>query len=219
MPASSNRIVLIDNHPLFVEAMSQRINRLPGLEVAGTACDSDAGWNCVQEHQPDLVVLNLEIPGRGAFSVAEELVERFPSTRIIFWADYFSDVILDEVLRLNAGGFLLTSEPTERIIDAFRSVCQGETVYSDEIAARLEYDAEAGRFVAKFFNSLATLTIRELAVLRDLARGESVKDIAHTLALSDRAVESHKYRIMRRLGIHDRVELARYAIREGLAVP
>lgn len=219
MTAPRHRIVLIDNHPLLVEAVTQRLGALSDLVVAGTAADSDSGVRLVRRQRPDVAIINLDIPGCGAFAVAEELADRRPSTRCLFWGDYYSDVILDEALRLNAKGFLLTREPSQRVIDAIRAVCRGETAFSDEIAARLDFDRDAGRFVARYHNNLAMLTTRQLTVLRHLSRGESVKSIARTMCLSDRAVESHKYRIMRRLGIHDRVELARYAIREGLAVP
>ncbi|MBX3436853.1 MAG: response regulator transcription factor [Planctomycetaceae bacterium] len=213
------QLTLVDNHPLYLEALTRRLSETPDLRVVGIAVDSETGIACVQEHEPHLVVINVDIPGRGAFAMADVLRRRVRSTRVLFWGDYFSDVLLDEALRLNAAGYLLTDEPTAAIVDALRSVCRGQTVFSPTIAERLAFDPDSGRYVAKYHNDLATLTGRQFAVLRRLARGESVKDVARAMALSERAVESHKYRIMRRLGIHDRVELARYAIREGLAVP
>lgn len=219
MSAPRYRLVLIDNHPLFIEALTQRIGRTTDLEIVSSAFDSESGLQRSLEHRPDLVVINIDIPGRGACNVADDLATRLPATRVIFWGDSFSDVLLDEALRLRVAGCLLTSESAERVLEAFRAVCQGETVFSPEIDERLEYSAEAGRLVAKFHGHLAMLTSRQLTVLRHLARGESVKDVAKRMAISERAVESHKYRIMRLLGIHDRVELARYVIQEGLAVP
>lgn len=95
-------------------------------------------------------------------------------------------------------------------------VCRGEKYYSNEVLDRLEYDPEQGEYQVKTHSYLSTLTLRQLQVLRHLVRGESVKEVAKTMTLSERAIESHKYRIMQKLGIHDRVELARFAIREGL---
>ena len=83
----------------------------------------------------------------------------------------------------------------------------------------MDYNSTAKRYLVRSNSYLLTLTNRQLEVLRHLARGESVKEVAKSMVLSERAIESHKYRIMQKLGIHDRVELARYAIREGLTVP
>ncbi len=219
MTAPLYRLVLIDNHPLYMEGLTQRIGQTQDMRVVGSAADSETGLQAALEHQPDVIVIQIEIPGRGALALADSLSARLPASRVLFVGDDFSDVLLDEALRLNAVGYLLTSEPSAKVIDALRGVCRGETAFSPEVAARLAFDSDAGRFVAKYHNDLAMLSNRQLAVLRHLARGETVRGVAQTMALSERAVESHKYRIMRRLGIRTRVELARYAIREGLTVP
>ncbi len=219
MTAPLYRLVLIDNHPLFLEALAQRVGETRDMQVVGTAGDSEAGLQAALEHQPDVVVIQIEIPGRGALALADSLSARLPMARILFIGDDFSDVLLDKALRLNAAGYLLTSESSSTFIDALRTICRGEAAFSPEVASRLTFDSETSRFVAKYHSDLGMLSNRQLAVLRHLARGETIRSVAQTMALSERAVESHKYRIMRRLGIRTRVELARYAIREGLTVP
>ncbi len=96
---------------------------------------------------------------------------------------------------------------------------RGDRCFSNEALDRLDYNPAIKRYLVRSTSYLLTLTNRQLEVLRHLARGESVKEVAKAMVLSERAIESHKYRIMQKLGIHDRVELARYAIREGLTVP
>lgn len=213
------KIAIIDEHPMFVEALSQRIAQFDEMQVVFTAEDSETGFRRALEHQPDLVLIAMDIPGRGVFTLADELARRLPAARVVFFADVVTDVFLDEALRFDAAGFLLTSDPVDRFIENIRSACRGGTVFSDSVADRLEYDSETRRYSAKITSYLATLTSRQTAVLRHLVRGDSVKEVSRTMSLSERAIESHKYRIMRKLGIHDRVELARYAIREGLAIP
>ncbi len=219
MLTQSFKIAIIDEHPMFVEALTQRIGQSDEMDVAFTAEDSETGLRLALEHQPDLVLIAMDIPGRGVFTLADELARRLPAARVVFLADVVTDVFLDEALRLDAAGFLLTSDPVERLIDSIRAACQGGTAFSDAVTDRLEYDPETKKYAAKVTSYLSTLTSRQTAVLRHLVRGESVKEVSRTMALSERAIESHKYRIMRKLGIHDRVELARYAIREGLAIP
>jgi len=219
MLSQSFKIAIVDEHPLFAEAFSQRIDQTDGMTVVYTAQDSEQGFRSALTYQPDLVLMSVDIPGRGAFTLSDELSRRLPAARQIFLSDYVSDVFLDEALRRGAAGYLLTSDSTDRLIASIQSACQGGTAFSDAVMERLEYDPATKTYSVKVTSYLATLTSRQTEVLRHLVRGESVKEVSRTMALSERAIESHKYRIMRKLGIHDRVELARYAIREGLAIP
>lgn len=219
MHAPSFRIAIVDDHPLFVEGLSQKIVATGEMEVIFAAVDSERGMRLALEHQPELVLINMEIPGRGAFTLADELARRLPIARVVFLSDDPTDVFLDEALRLKAAGVLLTSDPPDRLMTCLRTICQGGIAFSADVMERLEYQPESKQYVVKVADYLASLTGRQTAVLRHLVRGDSVKEVSRTMSLSERAIESHKYRIMRRLGIHDRVELARYAIREGLALP
>ncbi len=144
---------------------------------------------------------------------------RLPALNLVFFTDYVTDVFLDQTLRVNARGYLLKGERSPQIVHALRTASRGESCFSPEVLERLEYNPAAQRYLVRSNSYLLTLTNRQLEVLRHLARGESVKEVAKAMVLSERAIESHKYRIMQKLGIHDRVELARYAIREGLTVP
>ncbi|MCA9073931.1 MAG: response regulator transcription factor [Planctomycetaceae bacterium] len=219
MNAPSSRIAIVDGHPLFVEGLTQKIVATGEMEVVFTAADSDRGLRLALEHQPEIVLINMEISGRGAFTLADELARRLPIARIVFLSDDPTDVFLDEALRLNAAGVLLTNDPTDRLMACLRTICHGGVAFSADVMERLEYQPDTKKYVVKVADYLASLTGRQTTVLRHLVRGDSVKEVSKTMSLSERAIESHKYRIMRRLGIHDRVELARYAIREGLALP
>ena len=107
----------------------------------------------------------------------------------------------------------------QNLSDAILRAVAGESSFSPEVLERLNFNQETKRYSLKVESSLSTLTGRQVEVLRHLARGESVKEIARLMHLSHKSVDSHKYRIMNKLGIHDRVELARFAIREGLLTP
>ncbi len=219
MVAQMYKVAIVDDRPLFVEAITQRLGQSGEMEVVFSADNSERGLRLAFDHQPHVVLLNMDISGWGAFTLADELMRRLPACRTVYLADDPTDVFLDEALRLHAVGVLLTSDPAERLFAGIKAVCQGGTAFSDAVMERLEYQSDTKRYTVKVANYLASLTGRQTAVLRHLVRGDSVKEVSRTMSLSERAIESHKYRIMRRLGIHDRVELARYAIREGLALP
>lgn len=212
-------VFIVDDCPLLCDALTELLQRNHEFQVLGSANNSDDGFRRIMELKPDLVLCDVELPGRGAFTMAEEVLARLPGLTLVFFSDYVTDVFLDQTLRVNARGYLVKSERPDRIVEALRVAIRGNYCFSTEVLDRLEYSPGAKRYIVRSSNYLMGLTNRQLEVLRHLARGESVKEVAKAMILSERAIESHKYRIMQKLGIHDRVELARYAIREGLTVP
>lgn len=210
------QVIIVDPHPIIVDGLTERLEATGEFEVVAALKDSNRAFFEVLERQPDLVIMELELPGRGATAVAEHIRYRLPATRILFFTSYMTDVFLDLALKIGVDGYMLKSDSSQQIIDGVRDVMSGESYYSAEVLERLEYDLENNEYQVKTQSFLASLTLRQLQVLRHLVRGESVKEVAKAMTLSERAIESHKYRIMQKLGIHDRVELARFAIREGL---
>ncbi|HUQ70299.1 MAG TPA: response regulator transcription factor, partial [Planctomycetaceae bacterium] len=132
---------------------------------------------------------------------------------------FLADIFIEQSLKLGFSGYLLKSEPLRELVSAIERVAAGEPVFSQAVAERLTFDPDKSQYVVRHESDLSALTLRQLEVLRHLACGQSVKEISHMMKLSQKSVDSHKYRIMNKLGIHDRVLLARFAIREGLMVP
>ncbi len=216
MESTVKQVVLVDEHPAILDSLRNRLNETGEFEVVATVGNSDKAYFEVMERVPDLVIMELELPGRGATAVAEQIHHRLPATKIVFYTSFGADIYIDFAMKIGISGFVLKNEPLELLIQGLRSVCQGEKYFSNEVLERLEFDRNTGEYHVKTHSYLSTLTLRQLQVLRHLVRGESVKEVAKIMTLSERAIESHKYRIMQKLGIHDRVELARFAIREGL---
>lgn len=216
MGRTKKEVVLVDNHPIVIEALKNRLNETGQYEVVATVNNSDKAFFEIMERVPDLVIMEIELPGRGATAVAEQIKQRLPATQIVFFTHYDSDVYIDFALKIGVSGYVVKTDPIELFLGGLDAVCQGEKYYSNDVLERLEYDPESGDYCVRTQSYLSTLTLRQLQVLRHLVRGESVKEVARIMTLSERAIESHKYRIMQKLGIHDRVELARFAIREGL---
>jgi len=219
MDVAPIRVLLVDDHQMLLESLSQCLEKQPSIRVVGTARTSDDLLKCVRETKPQVVVMDLNLPGRGAFDAVSDLRHDFPTVKVLFLSGFLADVFVTQALRLRVGGYLLKGVPVKTLVDAIQKVAAGQTVYSPEIEERVIFDPALRRYVSQNESDLSTLTARQLEVLRHLARGESVKDIAKQMYLSQKSVDSHKYRIMNKLGIHDRVELARFAIREGLMVP
>jgi DNA-binding NarL/FixJ family response regulator len=213
------RIVLVDDHLMLVDSLVSRFHRDTNIEVVGTATNADDGLSLILETEPDVVILDVELPGRGSFDIAEEISSRLKNTRMIFLTGYLSDIFIELALRVNAVGYLLKGEPIESLIHAIKKAARGEYCFSQSVQERLIYDQKKNRYSIQSQSMLASLTSRQIEVLRHLARGKSVKEVARSMHLSEKSIDSHKYRIMHKLGIHDRVELARYSIREGLTLP
>lgn len=213
------RVALLDDHLLLLDAVAERINSHPQMEVVVKATNADEGLRGILETRPDVAVLDVELPGRGVFEMAGEVRARQKNTKILFLTGYCSDVFIEHALRAKAHGYLIKGEPIEFLLDSILRVASGEKCFSQQVANRMDFDESRNRHTLRSDTPLSNLTSRQLEVLRHLARGESVKEVAKSMHLSQKSVDSHKYRIMHKLGIHDRVKLACYAIREGLSLP
>ena len=129
------------------------------------------------------------------------------------------DIYVDQALRTKVAGYVLKTDTLANLVTAVQRVANGGTFFSEQIRERITLDPVTGQMKTQCESRLATLSDRQIEVLRNLAIGLSVKDVAKKMHISVKSVDSHKYRIMQALEIHDRVDLARYAIREGLVCP
>ena len=210
------RILLVDDHALVREALAVQLSNMVEFDVVGMAEDAGDGLNAAIDLSPDVVVMDIDMPGMICFDAAERIKSRLEEVKIIFLSSAFHDHYIESALKIGASGYLHKGEPTETLAMAIREVAAGGFYFSDEIRDRIvEKDgsyslAEGAKMRSK------TLTDREVEVLRYLARGLTKKEIAGLMHLSPKTIESHCARLMDKLDIHDRVELARYAIREGL---
>jgi DNA-binding NarL/FixJ family response regulator len=219
MEANCVRVLLVDDHKLLLESLATCLANTPGVAVAGTLRSADGLLEAVDAAKPDVVVMDLNLPGRGAFAAVEELRMARPGVRVLFLTAFLADAFVAQALQARVEGYLLKSTPVQELVDAVLRIAAGDVVYGVEVQDRIHFDPSTRRYASRSEHELSGLTGRQIEVLRHLARGASVKEIATQFLMSQKSVESHKYRIMHRLGIHDRVQLALYAVREGLIVP
>jgi DNA-binding NarL/FixJ family response regulator len=197
-------------------AISMLLNGQQDSEVVGVAATGEDGMRMLIETRPRIAVVEVDLDGRSGFELAGDLAMRQRETKVIFYSGSMPDIYIEQALRSKAAGYVLKTDSLASLLTAVQTVSKGGTFYSEPIRDRISIDPVTGNTRAQFESHLTKLSDRQLEVLRHLAYGLSVKDVARKMHISVKSVDSHKYRIMQSLEIHDRVDLARYAIREGL---
>ena len=197
-------------------ALSNLFNSQPTLSVVGTATSGEEGLQLLAEKRPAIAIVEIDLPDRSGFDLASDLAMRQRDTRVVFYSAAMPDIFVEQAMRSKASGYVLKTDSLNSLLAAVREVAAGRRYFSEEIRQKLVLDSATGQMKPAFETPLARLSDRQIEVLRNLAFGLSVKDVARKMHISVKSVDSHKYRIMQSLEIHDRVDLARYAIREGL---
>jgi DNA-binding NarL/FixJ family response regulator len=213
------RVLLVDDHALVRQALGSLLSQTSDIVPVAECCDGDQAIAAAIEHQPNVVVLDIDMPGIAAFQAAQVIRARVPGAKILFLSAFTHDRYIEAAIKSGAMGYLTKNEPPQRVEQAIRAVADGRTYFSPEVQARLVVDTDGVRLGPVVQSRINELTLREVEVLRYLARGMSKKEIAQVMHLSVKTVENHTANIMQALDIHDRVELARFAIREGLVEP
>ncbi len=210
------RIIVVDDHPMVRDAIAERLDRESDMSIVATAESGGEATSLAAKHEPDVVLMDIDMPGVNCFDAAASIGSRCPDARVVFLSAHWHDRYIEDALRVGACGYLTKSEPTSRIIIAIREIVRGARYFSPEILDRLEVTSGGVAVRTVKQTRLARLSARELDVLRYLATGLAKKEVAKTMHLSVKTIDGHTSNIMSKLDIHDRVELARYAIREGL---
>lgn len=212
------RILLADDHALLRETLKSRLEQEPDMEVVASVGSTDEAIAHALQSTPDVAVLDIDMPGQYCFDAARTIKLRLPRTHILFLSAFHHDRYIEQAIAIEASGYLTKAEPPDRLIEAIRAIMSGATCYSPEIQARIVIDEPGQHHLSPSARTrVSTLTQRELIVLRHVARGLSKKEIAALMNVTPSAIDRHCTRLMAKLDIHDRVGLARFAIREGLA--
>lgn len=200
-------------------AISMLLNGPQDSEVVGIEGNGEDGMRMLMDKRPRIAIIEVDLEGRSGFELAGDLAMRQRETKVIFYSGAMPDIYIEQAIRSKAAGYVLKTDSLANLRAAVQAVFKGGTFFSESIRERIAIDPVTGNTRAQFESRLTQLSDRQLEVLRHLAYGLSVKDVARKMHISVKSVDSHKYRIMQSLGIHDRVDLARYAIREGLVCP
>lgn len=213
------RIILADDHAILREMLAARLGAEPDLEVVAAVDNADAALAAARQAAPDLVVLDIDMPGLSPFAAARAIGSELADTRVVFLSAFLRDVYLQQALDVEAAGYLVKRESLDDLVRGLRAVAQGRTAFSPAVRARMSLVESGVEFMNQPAGRLSLLTPRELETLHYLASGLSRKEIARRMEISPKTVEQHCEHVMAKLDIHDRVELARFAIREGVLEP
>jgi len=209
-------VLIADDHDLLRDMLARRLGDEPDLDVVGAVADASAALTEVLKLRPDLVLMDIDMPGLSVFEAARRIKGELPSTRIMFLSAYVRDGFISQALEVRASGYLTKGHTPEELLASIRKVLRGSTCFSPEVESRLELGIGGVGLGPKHRSRLELLTTREKQVLSYLARGMSKKEIANVDGASIKTVDHHCQNIMEKLDLHDRVDLTRFAIREGL---
>lgn len=208
------RIHITDDHGVFRSGVRALVEREPDMVVVSEAADSDSTLELVQREKPDIVLLDINIPGMGAAKVARQILESNPQTAILVLTFHDEEHYLREFLRLGARGFMLKTSTGDALIDALRKVYRGEE-YVDPALAKHLVASYVGR-PKRAKDRADLLTAREREVCSYLAAGYTNVEVAEALAISKRTVETHRAAIMSKVGLRSRADLVQFALEHGL---
>jgi len=214
MTASRLRILLADDHAIVRQGLKLLIDAQPDMTVVGEAADGDTVVAQAQALQPDVVVMDISMPGTNGLTATRTLKERQPALVVLVLTRHEEDRYLQELLRAGASGYVLKQSPPPQLLQAIRVVRAGGIYLDPAVTARvadglLDGRQDGGRV------SVAAISDRESEVLRLVAVGHSNKEIAARLNISIKTVEVHKANAMRKLGLTGRVDIIRYGVLQG----
>jgi two-component system response regulator NreC len=210
----SIKCLIVDDHTLFRDGLRRVLESEPDLEVIGEASDAAGALDRVAELRPDVVLMDIGMPGMDSFEAAKQLLQNFPSTRLIFLTMYEEEEYLLQCMSVGAAGFMLKDSPAPRVINAVREVYLGRKYLSPQVLGRMVDDVRARSSRSTTRGTM--LTPREREIIKMIAEGNSVKEIAGTLGRSVKTVEAHKFNLMRKLDIHNKAQLVTYAIQKKI---
>lgn len=211
------RVIIVDDHRLVRAGLRMLLTEMPGIAVLSEAADGHEALAACDTERPDLVLMDIAMPGMSGLEALRELKNRHPTTRVLMLSMLASEEHVLQALRLGASGYLLKDAAPAELELAIGAVMRGETWLSSAIS-RPVVDGYMERVGAGNSGNGTSqiLTPRQQEVLRLLAEGRSTKEIAFQLELSIKTIETHRAQIMERLGLHDIAGLVRYAVRTGI---
>ena len=211
------RVMVVDDHPMWRDAVERDLEDA-GFDVVAVAANGNEALARFPAARPQVVVLDLQIPGPNGVAVTAEVVRQDPTARVLILSASGEQADVLEAVKAGATGYLVKSASRSELIAAVRRVAQGDTVFTPGLAGlvlgefrrMLEAPADTRR------SGDGDLTDRETEILKMVAKGMSYKQIAERLVISHRTVQNHVQNTLRKLQLHNRVELTRYAIAQGL---
>ena len=212
------RVLLADDHTLFRQGVKTLLAAESDMEVVGEAADGASAAERAAELRPDVVLMDIGMPGPSSFEITRQIKRNRPETRVLFLSMYDDEDYLVQSMEVGGSGYVLKDSPAPQLVEAVRDVSRGGSYLSPRMLSQLVDDFRTRVRTTDRLPRFATLTPREKEVLKMLAEGNSVKEVACQLNLSVKTVEAHKFNLMRKLDIHNKAQLVQYAIQKKVII-
>jgi DNA-binding NarL/FixJ family response regulator len=209
------RVLICDDQDIVREGLAAILSTAPEIEVVGVASDGPQALELVEKDLPDVVIMDLNMPGMNGIQATRKICQKFPGVRVLALTTYDADEWVFDAIRAGASGYLLKGTPRAALITAIEGTAAGQTFVDPNVAGKI-FTHVAGITIAHDSRVAESLTPRELDVLRLLANGRSNPDIAAQLFLTEGTVRNYVSGIFTKLGITDRTQAAVIALRHGL---
>jgi len=207
------RILLVDDQDLFRAGVSSILRTEEGMVVVGELADGETAVKAVREDAPDLVLMDVNMPGMGGIEATRKILQIAPQVKVIAVTVLSDDPFPNQLLDAGARGFISKGSGSEEMIEAIRMVMKGQYYISGDVAQKLTLVNFRKRGEA---SPLGTLSAREMQVMMMITRGQSTQDISDALFLSPKTVSTYRHRLFEKLDVSNDVELTHLAIRHGL---
>ncbi|HLA23809.1 MAG TPA: response regulator transcription factor [bacterium] len=210
------KILIVDDHAIVREGVRMILAKENDLEVVGEAGDGQQALELTERVRPDVVIMDISMPGMGGIEATQTVRARHPEVQVLALTMHEDETYVFQLLRAGAAGYVLKRAAAQDLVQAVRAAAKGEAFLYPSIARKVVEDylrrVETGEERERYDG----LTTREKEILTLIAQGLSNQQIAEKLFISIKTVQTHRAHILEKLGLHDRTELVRYAIRKGL---
>lgn len=212
----AHRILLVDEHALMRQGLRALLSSQPDFVVIAEAADGKAAYNEAPAHAPDILLMDITLPGMHGLALAEAVRRRLPPTRIVVLTTNQTDEMLREALRIGIDGYLIKDASYDELLMALRSVVDGKKYLSPSVSRHLVDGFLHPERSLRTHSPLSALTSRERSILQLIAEGRSNRTAAEFLSVSTKTVEKHRANLMRKLGLRNAGELLLAAVEMGL---
>lgn len=209
------KVLLVDDHTIFREGIRALLSAEPDMEVVGEACDGAQAIELAAKLLPDIIVMDLIMPGMNGMQAAQQLHDRHPDIKVLILSMYDDEEYIRQILKAGASGYVLKRAASDDLLRAIREVEDGGSALHPTVAAKLIKDYVRRTKSTQKRSSDSILTARESEVLKLVAEGRTNRQIAEILGLGRKTVDAHRTNIMRKLDLHDVTGLVKYALKRG----
>ena len=211
----AHRVVVVEDHPIFRDGVAQCLNAEPDFDVVGAWANGDIDVEVLRRLAPDLVLMDIELPGASGIETTHRLRTDLPGLRVVMLTAFADPDLLFAAMQAGAVGYLLKHTPVAELVATLRRIIAGEHVLTPDLASRFLREFQARQAPARPAG-LAQLSTREEEVLKLLATGETNRQIARRLYVSEETIKTHVAAIFRKLAVSDRTRAAVLAVKAGL---